>query len=46
MGFKDILATLAGATASEAGIGFVADKARSQGAHLVGLCIIEACGSL
>lgn len=41
MGFKDILATLAGATASEAGIGFAAGLARSQGAHLVGLCIIE-----
>jgi nucleotide-binding universal stress UspA family protein len=41
MGFKDILVTLAGATASESGIGFAVELARSQGAHLVGLSIIE-----
>jgi len=41
MGFKDIVATLAGATASESGIGFAVEMARSQGAHLVGLSIIE-----
>jgi nucleotide-binding universal stress UspA family protein len=41
MGFKDILVTLAGATASEPGIGFATELARAQGAHLVGLSIIE-----
>jgi nucleotide-binding universal stress UspA family protein len=41
MGFKDILVTLAGATASESGIGFAVELARSHGAHLVGLSIIE-----
>ena len=41
MGFKDILVTLAGATASESGIGLAVELARSQGAHLVGLFIIE-----
>ncbi|HXP75142.1 MAG TPA: universal stress protein [Stellaceae bacterium] len=41
MGFKDILVTLAGATASEPGIGFAAELARDHGAHLVGLSILE-----
>ena len=41
MGFKDILVTLAGATASESGIGLAVELARSQSAHLVGLFIIE-----
>ena len=41
MGFKDILVTLAGATASEAGINFAAELARDHGAHLTGLTIIE-----
>jgi len=41
MGFKDILVTIAGATASEAGINFAAELARDHGAHLTGLAIIE-----
>ena len=41
MGFKDILVTLAGAPASESGIGFAVELARGHGAHLVGLSILE-----
>jgi len=41
MGFKDILVNLAGATATEAGIGFAVELARGHGAHLVGLSILE-----
>jgi nucleotide-binding universal stress UspA family protein len=41
MGFKDILVTLAGATASEAGINLAVELARDHGAHLTGLAIIE-----
>ncbi|MGH7122764.1 MAG: universal stress protein, partial [Stellaceae bacterium] len=41
MGFKDVLVTIAGATASEAGINFAVELARDHGAHLTGLSIIE-----
>jgi nucleotide-binding universal stress UspA family protein len=41
MGFKDILVTLGGVTASEAGINFAVELARGHGAHLVGLSILE-----
>jgi nucleotide-binding universal stress UspA family protein len=41
MGFKDILVTLSGATESESGVGFAVEFARSHGAHLVGLSILE-----
>ncbi|HKX11381.1 MAG TPA: universal stress protein [Stellaceae bacterium] len=41
MGFKDILVTLAGATASESGIGLAVELARAHGAHLVGLSVLE-----
>ena len=41
MGFKDILVTLAGVTASETGINFAVELARGHGAHLVGLSILE-----
>ena len=41
MGFKDILATIAGATASEPGVNFAVEMARDHGAHLTGLAIIE-----
>lgn len=41
MGFKDILVTFAGATASEPGIGLTVELARTYGAHLVGLSVLE-----
>ncbi len=41
MALKDILVTLAGVTATEAGIGFSAELARGHGAHLTGLFVIE-----
>jgi nucleotide-binding universal stress UspA family protein len=41
MAFKDILVTVAGATASEAGINFAVELARGHGAHLVALSIME-----
>jgi len=41
MGFKDILVTVAGTTATEPGINFAVELARAHGSHLIGLSIME-----